>query len=288
MFSTELQYSVVRYMLNDLGDEAANVGLVAATVAPFRVFHRLLDDPTIKSRGDARVSRDAVDRFSARVKTTISGVEASPANPQGSHLLFEQLRDIGAGLVRLSPPRSVLTDDPDAEFELLFSQWVTPKATSKIRRPYGPRDPLGGLRREAAVAIVRAFREGYGHPLSRKTFSRAYEVRGASSHKNVFDLAVLSGTRRRPSEHLFQHILALPDPEDSYTQAAALCWRWDDVQKHNHVNRLLTAVLYERPDQRARGVNEASSLLREQEIEVIPLDALPAKAKSMESQLSIV
>lgn len=40
MFTTELKYVLVRYMLNELGDEAANVGLVAVTDDPRQVITR--------------------------------------------------------------------------------------------------------------------------------------------------------------------------------------------------------------------------------------------------------
>lgn len=287
MFSTELQYTVVRYMLNDLGDEAANVGLIAATIAPFRVLFRLMDDPTIKSRNDARVSRDAVQRFARRAQTLIAQPAPSPSDAEVAAALFDQLRDMGAGLVRLTPPRSVLTNDPNAEFELLYAQWVAPRAGAIAHRLYGPRDPLGGLRKEAAAALLRAFRQGYGRPLSRKVFSRSYEVRGASSHVTTFDLALRSGTRKKPQEHLFHHLLLLPDAEDSYTQAAALCWRWQDVRAANHAHRQLTAVLYERPEQRSHGVADATKLLRQEQIEAVGLNRLPAVARTIEGQLTI-
>jgi len=284
MFTTELQYTVVRYMLNDLGDEAANVGVVAVTEDPLRIMIRFLEDPTVKSRNDARIRRDAVDRFAAYAKTQIQEIEsrAVEASPQAAALLG-RLREFGGNLIRVNSPRSVLTNDVEKEFDLLFHQWVAPASGSELRKAYGPRDPLGGLRREATRAVVRAFREGHGRPLTRKVFARSYEVRGVS-HKNIFDIAVLSGTKKNRREHLFQHLLLLPDPDDTFTQAAALCWRWSDIQAANNANRNLTAVLYERADQRSRGLAETARILKGEHIEVAHLQELPTLVRKLENQ----
>lgn len=287
MFTTELQYVVVRYMLNDLADEAANIGLVAVTQDPPRVLARFLEDPTVKSRSDARVKRDVTNRFVAYATSRIRAIESQSGAPSSlPGALFPELMDLGGNMVRVNQPRSVLTNDVDQEFDTLYSQWVSPLSSASEAATRGPRDPLRALRREATRALIRAFREGYGHPLSRKTFARPYEVRGAT-HKNTFDLALLSGSKKRPREHIFQHVLQLPDPEESFTQAAALCWRWSDIRATNHVDRSLTAVLYERPDHAARGVSDTTKLFKAEQIDVARLDALPALVRRLEAQGSL-
>jgi hypothetical protein len=206
-------------------------------------------------------------------------------NPTGD--LFHQLTDIGSGIVRTTPPRSVLTNDANAEFELLFHQWVAPQEQVSTRQLQRARDPLGGLRKEAANAIVREFKEGYGRPLSRKLFTRSYALRGKSSHVSTFDLALHSGGKKKPRERLFQHLLVLPDAEDSYTQAAGLCWRWEDVRARDGAERELTAVLYKRPHQRLRETEDAIKLLRKEDIEVLDLRELREVAKEVDPQLSM-
>jgi len=287
MFTTELQYVVVRYMLNDLADEAANIGLVAVTPDPPRVLVRFLEDPTVKSRGDARVKRDVIERFIAYATARIRSLESTSVVPSSlPGALFPELMDLGGNMVRVNQPRSVLTNDVEQEFDTLYDQWVSPLSSSQAVRSHGPRDPLRALRREAARALIRAFREGYGRSLSRKAFARPYEVRGAT-HKNTFDLALLSGSKKRPREHIFQHVLQLPDAEESFTQAAALCWRWSDIRAANHANRSLTAVLYERPDHPARGLSDTTKLFKAEQIEVARLDALPGLVKRLEAQGSL-
>src|ERR1700682_5830543 len=130
MFTTELQYVLVRYMLNELGDEAVNVGIIAVTNDPPRVISRFLEDPTLKSRADARVRRDAVERFAASVRDRTSTPETRPGADQSlTEVVFNRIREIGGNVVRVSYPRSVLTNDVESEFGLLFSQLVAPTSS---------------------------------------------------------------------------------------------------------------------------------------------------------------
>jgi hypothetical protein len=282
MFTTELQYVVVRYMLNELGDEAANVGIIAVTNDPPNVIAQFLPDPTVKSRSDTRVNRDVVDRFEAFAKAQVAKGDLAKGLP-ATESVFARLREIGGSVVRIGFPRSVLTNDVQKEFQLLFGQLVAPASSNAARREQGPRDPLGGLRREAASAVVRAFREGYDHSARRAPYHRDYEVQGAI-HKNVFDLAVTSTVKRKPTEHLFHHLLVLADVEESFTQAAALSWRWSDIHRANQVDRQLTAVLYERGTDRAREIPDTTRLLRNDHIEVAQLDELPSLVRKLEDQ----
>ena len=193
MFTTELQYIVIRYMMNDLADEAANVGIVAIADDPPKMLYQFLEDPTVKSRNDIRIRKEIVDRF-ASFKSTQKQDYDRKAVPAA--IVFEQLREFGAGVVRTNATRSVLTNDIKKEVELLFNQWVKPFSTFS-QRSAGPRDPLGGLRKKASSALVKAFREGYG-TLKRNTFRRQYEVKGAV-HRNLIDLAMVGrdGNKRR-------------------------------------------------------------------------------------------
>ena len=271
-------------MLNELADEAVNVGIITVTDDPISVKMRFLDDPTVKSRNDARVKGDAVGRFRAMAAAEIESQAANRAvDTPFSTRLFTRLQDLGGNLIRTNLPRSVLTNDVDREVELLYTQWVAPTAVPRAPRSRSPRDPLAGMRREARTALVQAFRQGYGHALSRKTFVRAHEIQGAI-HKSTFDLAVLSRTRKGRREHLFQHLLMLPDAEESFTQAAALCWRWTDVQARNGADRQLTAVLYERGDERARGLPDTTHLLKREQIDFAHLKELPEFVRKLQGQ----
>src|SRR6267378_7337260 len=106
MFTTELQYVVVRYMLNELGDEAANVGVVAVANDPPKIFTQFLEDPAIKSRSDARVRKDAVDRFKQLVESSAESAKSESSDRTLQERVLSHLREIGGNVVRLSLPRS--------------------------------------------------------------------------------------------------------------------------------------------------------------------------------------
>jgi len=283
MFSVEMQYMVIRYMFNDLGDEAANVGIVAAMDNPFRVFYRTLDDPGKKSRRDARVNRRLVEAFALRARTVIDDYSVKATGPESRSLLLEHLQELSVGRVRLSMPRTVLTNDPDAEFEILFDQWVAPRLEVQAPRQSGRKDPYGKLRRQASRALVSSFKEGFQPSLKKQPFAVDYEVQGTSSHRAVFDLAIFTGANGGRTELLFHHLLVLPESEDTYTQAEALCWRWSDVRTDR---RALTAVLYKHSKE-YEDVPEARSLLSKESVIVINLAELPAMAKTLSKQVTM-
>ena len=136
MFTTEMQYIVIRYMLNELADEAVNVGMVAVADEPGAPRYRFLPDPTIKSRNDARVKRDAVDRFQAIVEEKVRAAEQDQVARQA---LLQNIRQLGGNLVRTTEPRSALTNDFEKEFDLLYAQWVTPSRVGKLLATGAPR-----------------------------------------------------------------------------------------------------------------------------------------------------
>lgn len=285
MFKTELQYVVIRYMLNELADEAANVGIVAVGDDPPRMIHRFLDNPAIKSRKDARVQRGVVERFVAHIISIEQTFDKRSSSNLEPAIIFEQMREYNSGILRTTAPRSVLTNDVDQEVDLLFKQWVAPGPI--IRQIAVPRDPLGGLRREASATLIKFFRRGYGAPLSGRVFHRNYEVKGLT-HKNVIDLAMIDRNGRGLREHLFHHVLLLPNAEESFNQAAGLCCRWVDITARNNMDRDLTAVLYKRSGQHVKGVEDAAHLLDESNIVVARLEELPTLAAKLRSQPELV
>ncbi|GEM_PF-6972767 len=282
MFTTELQYVIIRYMLNELADEAANVGIIAVTDDPPRIYSRFLDDPNMKSRNDIKVKKEVVDRFASFVLAQQSRYESNaPSADPYTKTFFAPLREFGSGLIRTNLPRSVLTNDVEQEVKVLFDQWVSPITPPPRHRPYAPKDPLRTLRRKASSALIREFRKGYG-PLSRKVVLQHYDVQGAS-HNNKIDLVVLTETKKKTREHLYQHLLLLPDAEETFTQAAALCWRWSDINEANHFDRQLTAVLYGRPDRPARGLPDSSRLLKKENIAIVKIGELSQLAQQLKT-----
>lgn len=282
MFTTELQYIVIRYMLNELADEAANVGIVAVADDPPQMLYKFIEDPATKSRHDVRVRKEIVDRFESFIAKRKQEFDAN-AKGTSKAALFDQVREFSAGVMRTNMTRSVLTNDIEKDFNLLFQQWISPiRAAASHHASTGPRDPLGGLKKKASSAVVRAFREGYG-TLKRETFHRRYEVAGAV-HKNIVDLAMVGRVGNKECERLFHHVLVLPDAEESFTQAAGLCCRWEDIKETNHVDRNLTAVLYERVGTLGKGLSDATQLLKKAEIEVTRIKELPGLAQRLKGQ----
>ena len=283
MFSTEIQYVVMRYMVNELADEAANVGIVAVSQDPHKALLRFLDDPTVKSRSDAKVNRDVVERFKKAVESRVEPFQAS-GGVSATQLLGE-IQQLGGNVMRTTMPRSVLTNDMEQEFETLFSQWVSPTKAGRVVREQTTRDPLGGLKKEATRAVVTAFREGYG-PLRKNIVQRRYEVAG-KMHRSIFDLALRTGTKKSRREHLFHHLLVLPDVEESFNQAASLVWKWEDIQAKNGANRNLTAVLYGRKQHQKAG-DDAAKILKAQDIEMTHVSELPKIAKQYHGQADLL
>src|SRR5215471_10303129 len=74
MMSTkqEGKFFVVRYMYNDLRDEAANIGIVMASPAGM-ITSRFLEDVSVKSRADVRIDQPAIADFRAWLERSIVG-----------------------------------------------------------------------------------------------------------------------------------------------------------------------------------------------------------------------
>ncbi len=285
MFTTEFQYVVIRYLLNELADEAANVGIVAVADDPPRMITKFIEDPTVKSRNDVRIRKEVVDRFASLVAEQKRKYDASAQDAPSAATILGQIREFASGIVRSNMARSVLTNNMEADFQLLYDQWVRSSPEAAARRVTGPRDPLGVIRRKASSALVKKFREGYG-TLTRRLIHRRYEVKG-TVHRNLIDLAMVGRERGARREYLFQHVLLFPDAEETFTQAAGLCWRWDDMRETNNAVRNLTAVLYERSGQQVRGVNDATELLKKSNVEVARLHELPRVARDLKGELNL-
>ena len=146
-----------------------------------------------------------------------------------------------------------------------------------VHRERAPRDPLGRVREAATNSIIGAFQKAYGSRLSGNRFKKHYSVKGKAT-RCVFDLAVMGGTEKKPNEQLFHHLLLLPNPDESLQNAAGLCFRWEDILSLNHVDRKLTAVLYEMNGAEPTAIRETVRLLKKQEIKVATMDQLPSVA----------
>lgn len=284
MFTTELQYVLVRYMLNELGDEAANVGVVAVVNDPPRIFTRFLADPTIKSRSDARVRRDSVLRFAELINSSVDVSTGEHSDRPLQDRVLPRLREIGGNVVRLSLPRSVLTNDVEKEVDTLFAQLVAPKSPASAGERK-PRDPIGGLRLAATRTVVREVRNSVLRDY-RKQFRRHHAVKG-KTHTTTFDAALLGRRGAHDVEHLFHHVLLLPDAEESFNQAASLLWKWNDVQARNGKDRDLTAILYSKEGAKREGAKEAKATLEKEKVRVADVRQVSEIVRAVQPQLSL-
>ena len=273
-------YFVVRYMLDELRDEATNVGVILLPDPGEPARIRFLDDLSLKARRDPSVDLEIVGGFRRWLDDYVARSEGELNVGE----LKDALRDRAGNTIRIRGPHTVLLRDPDVEEQSLFAEWVAPRVAPGRQAPVGPRDPLGGLRREAHTAINAALRASYKSPKGRKAIQRGYEVEG-KVHLTRFDAALIP--RPGGPEQLFHHVLVLPNPEDSFDQAAALARRWMDVRQANGKSRRLTAVFYKRGGGKVRPDSEAEALLENDKINVATLSGLSDVVKKLEPQGSL-
>ena len=282
----EATYYVIRYMLDELRDEAANVGVILLTRDPVRIIPRFLEDPSTKSRPDARVDSQSVEDFREWVEDwELRATDAAVAERGGLNVFEAALRERSGNTVRLSGPRTVFLTHPNTEADRLFEEWVAVRARGRSGRPLQPRDPLSGIRTEAQIMLRRTLREGIRTPAIRRLLQPNYQVPGRV-HLNKFDAAFVP-KEKRARVQIFHHVLVLPDPEDTYDQAAALARRWIDVRDvGNH--KQLTAVLYSRENPTQVKAPDATELLKHDHIEVVNVAKLRSVATRLEPQTELL
>jgi hypothetical protein len=119
-------YFVVRYMYNELGDEAANIGVIFAGRYPKSVKSQFLPELKVKDRADVQMDKGVVDDF-----RTWLDREVFELPQRGGVDWFSQfetrLREKTGNIIRILGPRSVLTSDDSAELRTLYNEWVAPR-----------------------------------------------------------------------------------------------------------------------------------------------------------------
>ena len=118
-------YFVVRYMYNELGDEAANIGVIVAGRYPKTVTYLFLPELKTKDRADIPINQAVVDDFRAWLEREVIELPRRGAGDWFSG--FEaRLREKTGNIIRILGPRSVLTSDISAELHTLYEEWVAP------------------------------------------------------------------------------------------------------------------------------------------------------------------
>lgn len=284
----ESRYFVVRYMLGELRDEAVNIGVIGLGETGGNISLRFLDDLNAKARVDipfdvkaVTIFREMLGRFAKEVTDKATRHDASRLE-RFTTLLHEN----SGNLIRVRGPFPVLTDDTASEIDHLYEELVAPKARLRRAVENLPRDPLGGLRREARTAITQRIRAALPQDFRKHSFKKAVAIRG-QKHTSIFDAALVVKSGKKPTEHLFHHVLMLPDAEESFNQAASLLWKWQDVRDRNGKARDLTAVLFSREGAKRVGIEEAKSVLKKDKVQITEVEQLGEVARKAHPQLRL-
>ena len=182
-------------------------------------------------------------------------------------------------------PRCVLTSSASTEIDQLFARLVDalPKELSNPATR-SRRDPMGALRREGTAMLMRSLKEAVAEPINRKRFGRNVQIAG-KVHTSTFDLiAPAVATHGKQEQHLIQHLLLMPDAEETFTQAAGLCCRWQDVREDQQFSRRMSAVIYPRPGREMAGKEDAVKLLEGEDVEVLAKEEFPQFARKFAIQ----
>jgi Protein of unknown function (DUF3037) len=286
---SEGRYFVVRYMLGELRDEAVNIGVIGIGESSSEISLRFLDDLNSKARVDVPFDARAVTIFREMlgnfVNESITGAEKHDTSRLERFTSI--LRENTGNLLRVNGPFSVLTDNIAAEIDHLFGELVAPKARLRRAVERLSRDPLGGLRHEARTAISQRIRAVLPPDFKKQSFKKAIAIRG-QKHTSIFDAALVVRSGKYAMEHLFHHVLMLPDAEESFNQAASLLWKWQDVRERNGRTRELTAVLYSREGAKREGIQEAKSVLKKDRVQIAEVDQLAEVARMTHPQLRLL
>lgn len=285
----EGRYFVVRYMLGELRDEAVNIGVIGVDQTRPHISLRFLDDLSCKARVDISFDVKSVSIFRQMLDRLVAEAASGSATPDALWLerFTASLIERSGNLIRVRGPFSVLTQDMATEIDHLFAEWVAPRPSLHLPVERSPRDPLAGLKREALSAITKSIRAALPRDFARQSFRKGHAVRG-QKHTSVFDAALVVRSGKHATEHLFHHVLMLPDAEESFNQAAALLWKWNDVCERNNKDRALTAVLFSREGMKREGVGEAKSVLKKDKVQVAEVGQLGELARGVHPQGRLV
>jgi|SRR2546422_10853223 len=248
-----LQYVVVRYYYDRVRDEAVNIGVLVQTadglklrtVAEWEEVRRaypFIDPKDLQRQADflkALIGRDRIRVFDYEKNAS---VEVEPRDPRLFSLLTrglaEQLGFSEARVAELNTERPGGTEPPhEALLGHLYQTFVEPPRPLRIEGggagAAAPRRAHTTLRRAAVKIIVRRAREA---GLDKDALEIDPAVKG---HTREWHLDV----RIPRANYFLQHILVLPELEETYREAAALARIWQDVRRERQAGQL-TAVFY--------------------------------------------
>lgn len=291
-----LPYVVVRYHHDPLRHEGINVGIVVQTPEGLKVHaiesakklgrsYPFLDLRRFARNLGALKSELSQDEFRVLDPHQHQPVHLKPGDPRLLSLLGNE---IGHGFEFTEPRYAELGSANAVETQRLAAylmdtlvepprpllgqdlELVTPRATRAHTI----------LHRAAKRSLISAARKaGF-----KGQFTEAPTVSG-KTRKWTLDLEVRP--RSRPAGMFLQHILVLPDVEETYQETAAIARIWQDIQQRQERRSRpdgLTAVYYSKNGVPRRQLKAAEELLAEDKIKVIYAGDLPAYYKELAGQ----
>jgi hypothetical protein len=291
-----LRYAVVRYHYDRVRDQAINVGVLLQTDTGLRLktvndwqqlrrVYPFLDARLVQEQTAALASVVEGDVVSLFDYDKGARIEMHPNDPS----LLPLLNRTSPESIALTEPRvAELTPEVErSEDDLLhhlFETFVEPplplrEDVDSERIPTTRRAHLT-LRRAAVRSIVRSAKQA-GIPRERLELDPTVKGR---TREWKFDVRIATRASR-----LLQHILVLPDLEETYHEAAALARIWQDVRPARASSAPgLTAVFYSENGVNKSKLAAGERLLEDDGIETVYAKELPHFYKELAGQTRLI
>ncbi len=268
--TTELQpwaFRIVRYAPNLARDEWMNLGVLFYSAKENRLEARLLRNESEFARirrlhpaADIPLLRNLETELGAR----LDGFEGDAAGQ------VDKLDDVLSNVIQLGPQRAVLTASPAEELERIYEEYVSPPRSNQLRVADEGIDSPAVIRRRAREIFSRAGLAPHLRP------ARAADFTGAG------DTMRLDFHYRRNGTQGFAQALSLSrDP----AQAKAFAFTAERIRQRL-AHPQLTAITESEPQPGSERHLFVSEILREQQIEIVPLPALADWAARLASALN--
>lgn len=267
--TTELHpwaFRIVRYTPNLARDEAVNLGVLFYSSAQNRLEARLLREEGEFARirrlhpaADISLLRNLEGELTAR----LAGFENDPAGQ------IEKLDDVLSNLIQLGPQRAVLTAQPAEELERIYEEYVAPPRWQRTREAADPLDSPAAIRRRAQQIFGGAGLAERLRPVRAADFTGPGDTMRIDFHY-----------RTNGTEGFVQALSLNRDP----SQAKAFAFTAQRIRK-KIARPQLAAVTEAAPQAGSERHQFVSGVLREQEIEIVPLPALPEWAGRLAATL---
>lgn len=131
-------YSVMRYVPDTVRDESINIGVMIFEPTQRLLFVRTLDDLEHVRNFDFQANVKWLKTYLSSLQRCCEAATGRPVAAGASDPLFaadplDALHRASANLIQFTAPRTVLTRDPKAEVEALYTRYVLPRKRQRRR-----------------------------------------------------------------------------------------------------------------------------------------------------------